>query len=1560
MLQDFANGYAFGELLHKCGLQRNFKYIANSAAPQTMIDNYARLQPTFLELGIQFDSRTANKLIREEKGVAPRLLYSLRQVIRAMNTNMQITMERDELRVELSIASRRQQRFEDKNRLARIEVSEGIHTFEDTIQRMSGKPTKSKDASDPLKATQKYMSSLTANRCQSEALRKEREARRQRVLLEQEQAAIEGEKKSRKTAFVDTLNRSSVEEQEVSKRLWQIQREAHVMTENRKLREAQYAKRRQEDWEECIRREKEKWRIIKEHYEDTVRVENEARRARESLVAEKERKKLGDVCREMAWQITKISELAADYRETMDALVPRKEYRQWMALFVANDPSLNIARLSGREYPFDAQAVIDEAAIIDYMECQGEWESNTTIGRNHFLGDMVARLLSVSSFNQVETQSADIDLRLKLAIIGPPFAGSTAVASALAEEFNLSVIEAEKVAAQRAKENNQTDPLQTKLESGDSLEDSDITSVLVAAMSEAQNKGVPEEESGDKEATPIQGVILDGFPCSRAQAMLFEKQLTGVDVDAEKEMIADVSRLAPPPPQYLPDPDRELISGLDAVIVLKVEDEDILPKRALGRRIEEETQQMQHLDNENPDTKENPGEAESLQEVFDPANAAIQVQSRLATYSSKSQDLSDWLHRFRLLVHHVDGSLPLEEVCKQAKEHVQSLVVAKDAADKTAANSLAAQKAAESAKSARESAEVAMQAARTTARELIMTKKAQLLSAQELGAGDEADPILAEEVLKECTEKFKAGQGFAKEAAEAAQRAVESSEEATKAMNDIESLSSESAVCAETKDRIEQLVSTLMQSSTQAQEEASQAQAASQNALDVITRAKDTAETMDTENMEEAVATFSQQEEEEAQQPRSNDPVKLTPDQWERETVIALHKKWKVVESSYFEGLSLLFSNLREERSNCLEHYISLRRSFTAFVDRSDERNSQLVTFQGEYNAIETDLRENESVKAEWSLRSDELVCDMWDICDSKKEESTTEMERLTNSEFLTENSAIFESLFIEALQLELDRSVRGELAATDCQILFTEPSLTTFQFCRFLDTLLFMSAYARTTYKLPPPQNFPFGRPDLLSDEIPEGLGSALDPKSGLPVPSWLAETEQKLPRMFRACRLALAARDAAVDTVAPKDASDAPPPKGKKDKKDKKDKAPEVSEEELTEEQKEALKMANKFVEECVQTESDLQELRLKQLVDRALVHTNELGEFHKSAREHCETCIEKRYNAECSSTSALAKIIKAAIASGDKLSHELQFEGEDLVVDDGVEVVERGETHSAAAAAPDKRSWSGTLTDEQLDALTASFSSLSPSGYMKVSEIADIIAEKSMEAGDCGWTELDFRNLREALRSFDVDQTGYADWREVIVTLLAIEHSELSNVSADVLAAAAQELCRCAEGTGSLTKDAWMSSHLWFDKKCGHQSSMRNILWNIFVKSDNTMDPMTALLFLCADRNDAEGVRKAFAVISRSTDRHVRIKPADVLVMVYPQGRELTEDIGLETFSDGQIEEMIKQVNGDDSDASEVSFEELMNREATASVARMLISRYLAKDAFVQARKTPTVRD
>ena len=78
--QGLATGYVLGELLSRLNLQPDFEHFDASGTPDAMINNYTRLQPTLRALGVKFSSNVANALIREDRGVALKVLYDIKRV----------------------------------------------------------------------------------------------------------------------------------------------------------------------------------------------------------------------------------------------------------------------------------------------------------------------------------------------------------------------------------------------------------------------------------------------------------------------------------------------------------------------------------------------------------------------------------------------------------------------------------------------------------------------------------------------------------------------------------------------------------------------------------------------------------------------------------------------------------------------------------------------------------------------------------------------------------------------------------------------------------------------------------------------------------------------------------------------------------------------------------------------------------------------------------------------------------------------------------------------------------------------------------------------------------------------------------------------------------------------------------------------------------------------------------------------------------------------------------------------------------------------------------------
>lgn len=188
-------------------------------------------------------------------------------------------LEREELRVELTMAEQALQRTRRAHEDASGDVARGIDNFEANLQRLGGEGERAEpeevlpplgdtpldhmrtlrqlapDRRDLLLQSDAYMGTLRARRREDVLVRREREARRRRMVVEQESAQLEMDRKTQLEGLMQILERQSREEQRVAERLWRVRREREVMVENRRLREEQYTERRERDWEDAIARE---------------------------------------------------------------------------------------------------------------------------------------------------------------------------------------------------------------------------------------------------------------------------------------------------------------------------------------------------------------------------------------------------------------------------------------------------------------------------------------------------------------------------------------------------------------------------------------------------------------------------------------------------------------------------------------------------------------------------------------------------------------------------------------------------------------------------------------------------------------------------------------------------------------------------------------------------------------------------------------------------------------------------------------------------------------------------------------------------------------------------------------------------------------------------------------------------------------------------------------------------------------------------------------------------------------------------------------------------------
>ena len=223
---------------------------------------------------------------------------------------------------------------------------------------------------------------IKSDRSEEALARKERERRRRKLDADRERAGEAAEARRREDELLATLAFKSKQETRVAERLREIERERDIMRDNRRYRDARYEAQRRADWEAALRREAK----LAAQRRAAYRADAAAAAADiDYALSASERERREDVLSFVKGTIYDIVALAcrcAEYRETTEKLVPRREYREWTGLLVAGVPLPFALPARESEVVEVAEAVtggervvtlVDEANALDYLRGDGDW-----------------------------------------------------------------------------------------------------------------------------------------------------------------------------------------------------------------------------------------------------------------------------------------------------------------------------------------------------------------------------------------------------------------------------------------------------------------------------------------------------------------------------------------------------------------------------------------------------------------------------------------------------------------------------------------------------------------------------------------------------------------------------------------------------------------------------------------------------------------------------------------------------------------------------------------------------------------------------------------------------------------------------------------------------------------------------------------------------------------------------------------------------------------------------------------------------------------------------------
>uniref|UniRef100_A0A8C1B5V9 Sperm flagellar 2 n=1 Tax=Cyprinus carpio carpio TaxID=630221 RepID=A0A8C1B5V9_CYPCA len=141
-----------------------------------------------------------------------------------------------------------------------------------------------------------------------------------------------------------------------------------------------------------------------------------------------------------------------------------------------------------------------------------------------------------------------------------------------------------------------------------------------------------------------------------------------------------------------------------------------------------------------------------------------------------------------------------------------------------------------------------------------------------------------------------------------------------------------------------------------------------------------------------------------------------------KEIPVYLVPYWENVCNSYVTNVKTVMQNLRSERKLIIHHLYNIRENFRQYLQKTDLKQEFVSVWQGDYNSVPDNIREDEETKGELHQRLDDLRERLWDICDKRKEEAEQERAGVIDDGWLDDHTAVLINHYSALMQIEVGR----------------------------------------------------------------------------------------------------------------------------------------------------------------------------------------------------------------------------------------------------------------------------------------------------------------------------------------------------------------------------------------------------------------------------------------------------------------------------------------------------------------------------------------------------------
>ncbi|NXP37451.1 SPEF2 protein, partial [Leiothrix lutea] len=159
--------------------------------------------------------------------------------------------------------------------------------------------------------------------------------------------------------------------------------------------------------------------------------------------------------------------------------------------------------------------------------------------------------------------------------------------------------------------------------------------------------------------------------------------------------------------------------------------------------------------------------------------------------------------------------------------------------------------------------------------------------------------------------------------------------------------------------------------------------------------------------------------------PETPPPIEPGSDEWiyvdeplPQEIIDFLVPYWEMVENTYMNTIKTVLRCLRDEQYTIIHYTADIRRKFQDYLKRPHLMQEFVSQWQTDFNSIADDLRDDEETKAERHQRVTDLRDLLWDICDNRREEAEQERIGIMNEEWLPDHRGIAMNHFFTLMQV--------------------------------------------------------------------------------------------------------------------------------------------------------------------------------------------------------------------------------------------------------------------------------------------------------------------------------------------------------------------------------------------------------------------------------------------------------------------------------------------------------------------------------------------------------------